>query len=323
MKIKVYLFDKSGLNEELNFTDDVGKKIKNNQLLWVNILERKKETLAHVLSVLKFENAPIKSILNDFERPVLEKFEKFYRFFIISINTDESGKIEKIPIDFIVSKNIIVTVFEKQADYFNEFKNLDKGETHIGGLDTESFVASLLDLHVVSYFRAVEVIERKADRLDNKILTRNLNDEEFINEMLDLRRIISRLLRLFLPQRDVFYALSRPDFMPVVESDSAKHFQMLNQHYENALSSIESSRDTVLGLFDLYATRAAHKMNNTVKKLTFFTIVFGLLGVIAGVFGMNFEAAFFKQPGGFWETILGMAILAGILVTVAKFKDWI
>lgn len=323
MKIKVYLFDKDGLNEELDFSEDVVKKVRNNQLLWVNVLERKKETLAFVLSILKFENAPIKSILSDFERPVLEKFEKFYRFFIISINTDESGKIEKIPIDFIVSKNIIVTIFEKEVDYFNEFKNLDRGETHIGGLDTESFVASLLDLHVVSYFRAVEVIEKKVDKLDNKILTRDLNDEEFIDEMLDLRRIVSRLLRLFLPQRDVFYALSRPDFTPVAQSDSAQHFQMLNQHYENALSGIESSRETVLGLFDLYATRAAHKMNNTMKKLTFFTIIFGLLSVIAGILGMNFEVAFFKQPEGFWETVLGMAILAGVLVSVAKFKDWI
>ncbi len=323
MKIKVYLFDRDGLDKALDFTEDVGKKVGNNQLLWVNILERKKETIIRVLSVLKFENAPIKDILSDFERPILEKFEKFYRFFIVSINTDESGKIEKVPIDFIVAKNIIVTVFTKEADYFDEFKNLEKGETHIGGLDTESFVASLLDLHVVSYFRAVEIIERKVDKLDNKILTRELSDEAFLDEMLELRRMVSRLRRLILPQRDVFYALSRPDFMPVVESDSAQHFQMLNHHYENAVEGVESSRDAVIGLFDLYATRAAHKMNNTIKTLTFFTIVFGLLSVIAGVFGMNFEVAFFKESVGFWKTILGMFTLVGSLIIIAKLKNWI
>ncbi len=164
MKVKVYLFDKNGLDKELDFTEDVGKKVEDNQILWVNVLERKKETVMRVLSVLKFENAPIKDILSDFERPVLERFEKFYRFFIVSINTDQSGKIEKVPIDFIVAKNTIVTVFTKEADYFDEFKNLEKGETHIGGLNTESFIASLLDLHVVSYFRAVEIIEGRVDK---------------------------------------------------------------------------------------------------------------------------------------------------------------
>ena len=323
MQVKVYLYDKKGIDRELEFSDDVGKKIGNHQLLWVSVTERKKETVSKVLSVLGFEDAPIKSILKDFERPILEKFEHFYRFFIISINADDGGKIEKVPIDFVVAKNIVVTISNKEANYFDEFKNLQKGETHIGGLDTETFVASLLDLHVVGYFRAVEFIEKKVDRLDNRILTRDLNDESFIKEMLELRRMVSRMRQLILPQRDVFYALSRPDFPPVVESDAAQHFQMLNHHYENAVQGIESSRDTVISLFDLYATRAAHKMNDTIKRLTFFTIVFGLLGVIAGIFGMNFEVDLFKQPEGFWETILGMTALAGGLLAIAKLKNWI
>ncbi|MCA1622851.1 MAG: hypothetical protein LC768_05170 [Acidobacteria bacterium] len=135
--------------------------------------------------------------------------------------------------------------------------------------------------------------------------------------------MVSRLRRLILPQRDVFYALSCPDFTPVVESPSAQHFQMLNHHYENAVEGIESSRDAVIGLFDLYATRAAHKMNNTIKTLTFFTIVFGMLSVIAGVFGMNFEVGFFKESEGFWKTILGMFALVSSLVIIAKLKNWI
>lgn len=324
MEIKAYLFNKNGIDQEVEFDANVGKKLDSNQLLWINVLERKKETLLHVFSTLNFADAPLKDILGDFERPKLERFENFYRFFINSVNTNQDGKIEKVPIDFIVSKNIIVSVYNKEVDYFNEFRNLEKGETHIGELDTESFIASLLDMHLVNYFRAVEMIERKVDKLDSRILLRDLSDEEFLSEIIQLRHIVSQLRRLILPQRDVFYALSRPDFLPLMESDSAQHFQMLNQHYENAVAGIESSRDTVLSLFDLYTTKSAHNMNNLMKRLTFTTLVVGGLGAIAGIFGMNFEVSYFQSAEkGFWLTIMAMGIFILTIGALAKIKRWI
>lgn len=322
MKLTAYLYDAQGKDRKLEFTENICEQVSNDKILWINVSERKKETLEQVFSILKFKEAPIQDILKNIERPKLEKFEHFYRFFLISVGTnDKNFNFEVAPVDFVVANNIIVTVHDRPVEFIEEFKNVEKGETHIGELDTESFVASLLDLHVVGYFRAVERIEKRVDHLDNKILTKDLTDEEFLSEMLELRHQCSKLRRLLLPHREVFYALSRPDFLPISESDSRQHFQKLNEHYENAVSAVESSRDTVLSLFDLYTTRASHKMNQTMRTLTFVTIVFGALGVIAGVFGMNFEAGFFKSPEGFWATILGMATLVAILATLAKIYN--
>lgn len=324
MEIKVYLYDKDGLDTEIDFDAQVFEKIGKNQLLWVRVGERKKETVLHVLSVLQFENAPVKGILSDFERPKLEKFENFYRFFINSVNTQETGKIEKAALDFIVSRNIVVTIYDKEPEYFSEFANLDSGEKHIGGLDTESFVASLLDLHIVSYFRAIELIEKKVDKLDYRILTRDLGDDEFLNDIVHLRREVSKLRRLILPQRDVFYALARPDFQPIVESDSALHFQMLSDHFEQAVDSIESARDTVLSLFDLFTTKSSYNMNNLMKRLTFITLLVGGLGAIAGVWGMNFEVHYFKLGEyGFWLTLTGMLVFILATSILAKMKNWL
>jgi len=171
MKMKfIYLMRQ--LNEGFGIFEDVGKRWENNQLLWVN-RRKKKRAVAHVLSV-KFENAS-KGWLSDFERPILEKNLKFYRFcFIISINTDRGGKVEKGSDDRFLSspKNIIVTVFNKMRLFFNEFKKeilRKKAETH--QRSGRSFVASLLDNHIISYFRAIENIDKKVDKLDNKILT--------------------------------------------------------------------------------------------------------------------------------------------------------
>lgn len=323
MKIKTYLFDSKGKNKEVEFDKEICRKISNNQLLWIDILEREKETIEYVISVLMFKHVSIENLVNEFERPKLDKFEDFYRFFINSINLEKKGKITRVPIDFLVAENVVVTVHSVEAGYFEEFKNLDRGEKHIGELDAEGFVASLLDLHIVSYFRAVESIEQRVDSLDDRILRRDLKDEEFLSEMLELRRDVSKLRRWLLPHRDVFYALSRPDFARITESDSAEHYQKLNEHFEGLVNAIESARDTVLSLFDLYTTRAAHKLNNLMKRLTFVTIIFGALAVIVGAFGMNFETEIFKSGNGFWITVMGMGILSLILLAIAKIKDWI
>lgn len=323
MKIKTYLFDADGDNQELEFSESICQQLDDSQLLWVNLLERKKESVEKVAATLRFKNAPVKEILSEYERPKLDKFEHFYRLFINSVKTDSKGNLKRLPIDFLVAKNVVITVHEGEVEYFESFINLEKGEKHIGEMDAESFIATLMDLHIDTYFQAIEVIEQKVDRLDNKILTRNLNDDEFLEQMVELRRNVSKLRRWLLPHRDIFHALARPDFGRISQSDSVGHFQNLNRHFDAAVTTIESARDTVLSIFDLYTTRASYKMNALVKNLTFATIIFGALSVIVGAFGMNFAVGFFQFENGFWWTILAMGILSLSLIIIAKLKKWL
>ena len=160
--------------------------------------------------------------------------------------------------------------------------------------------------------------------MDEEILRKDLEDEQFLKQMVRLRGEVSKLRRWFLPHRDVFYSLARPDFKEIADSDSFENFKTLNEHFESAVDSIESSRDTVLSLFDLYTTKNSHLMNRTVKRLTFITLMVGGLGAIAGVWGMNFEVEYFKMAEtGFWMTITAMCVLTLGLTFLAKMKKWI
>lgn len=324
MEVAVYLYDAKGCDEILKLEEVNLRKLHDKQLLWIDILKREKDVIERVASVLDIEDVPIKSILDVSERPKLDKFENFYRFFIVAVQTDGKGKLDRAPIDFLVGKNYVVTIHDGEVEYFEEFRKREKGETQIGEMDTESFVASLLDLHLVWYFRSIEKLELKVDHLDEKILKRDLNEQEFLHEVVELRRMASRLRRWFLPHRDVFYALSRSDFRQIAESDSVEQFRMLNQHFESAVDAIEHARDTIISLFELYSTKNANRMNNAMQRLTFITLVAGALGVIAGTFGMNFEVGFFKSAEtGFWLAIGGMTLLVVIFTTLAKYRNWI
>jgi len=322
-KIKVYLYDAKGTDEELAFEAINLKKLDEKQLLWVDVFERAGETIEQTISVLGLKNVPVKSILNVSERPKIERFDDFFRFFIVSVRTFEDHRLHRVPIDFLVGKNFVVTIHDGDVDYFEEFREREKGETNIGELDAESFIAALLNLHIVTYFRALEEIETTVDKFDEKVLKKDLETDKFLAEMVGLRTNVSKLRRWFLPHRDVFYAFSRPDFQQISESDSAEQFKMLNQHFESAVDSIEDSRETVLSIFDLYATKTTHLTNVFIKRLTFLTVIVGALSVVAGSLGMNFKVDFFESSSGFWITITGMVLMAIGLTIFAKFKSWI
>jgi|SRR5215213_11239040 len=322
--IYTYLYDARGNDKEIEFKDVESIKLKASHLLWVNVLRRDEDLIRRVTAQLGLENVPIKAIMNLNERPSLDNFDNYYRFSISSVEQTKNGFLKRIPICYLVGKNFVLTIHDGDIDYFLEFRDREKGETQIGDLDAESFLATLLDLHLVTYFRALEKIEDAVDKLDVDILRKDLQDHEFLKETVRLKSDVAKLRRWLLPHRDVFYALTRSDFLPVAESDSIKDFQRLTQHFENAVDAVETSRDTVLSLFDLYATRAAHKMNNFIKRLTFVTLIVGTLGVVAGVWGMNFEIGLFKSgEHGFWMTIGGMGLFILVSVVLGKIFHWI
>jgi magnesium transporter len=321
--IVVYLYNSRGKDEEISLEDVNVGKLRDDRLLWISILKRDRASLNSVIEALALKDVPVWSVLNDDERPKLDIFETFYRFFIVSVRRNGMEKLDTVPIDFIVGKNFVVTVSDGEVDYFSKYRDREKGETKLGSLDAESFVAALLDLHIVSYFRALEEIEEKVDEIDEKILRAKVDDRRFLAEMVRLRRRVSLLRRLFLPHRDLFYGLAQPDFLQLVGPESTEHFRLLNGHFENAVDSIESSRDTVLSLFDLYTTKSAQAINAIAHRLTFLMMVIGFMSVVTGAFGMNFEVGIFSYGNGFWLTVGGLALVAGSVTLLAKYKRWI
>ncbi|HEX8637412.1 MAG TPA: CorA family divalent cation transporter [Pyrinomonadaceae bacterium] len=204
MKSAVYFYDAKGNDEKLELENVNLETINDKQLVWINILHRDRKTIEKVVADLNLENVPVKTILDIAEQPTLDVFENFYRFFIVSVEPAENDFDVKLAIDFIVGRNFVITIHDGEIPYYEEFRDHKVGETQIGELDAESFIAALLDLHIVSYFRALEDIERQVDRLDEKMLRTNLEDRLFLSQIVHFRKHVSKLRRLFLTARRRF-----------------------------------------------------------------------------------------------------------------------
>jgi magnesium/cobalt transport protein CorA len=272
---------------------------------------------------LKIHHVPLSAIAQKSKRPILYRFTDLFHFSVNSVKLNDEGSVEKLPIDFVVGNNFVLTVHDGEVEYFEEFRKREKGETALGELSAESFVATLLDLHIVSYFHALDTIERRVDKLDAKVLKRELETDQFMAEMVTLRADTSRLRRWLIPHREMIYGFMRADFQQIAKSDSAELYRMIGQHFESAVDSIETAREMVLSVFDLYATKSSQLTNVFVQRLTFLTLITGTLSVIAGILGMNYKVDFFEHENGFWITIGGMVLVALGLTFFARLRRWV
>jgi len=218
-------------------------------------------------------------------------------------------------------RNWVLSLHRDPVDFIDRLRNREPAGSDIGHLKAESFVAALLDWHLSTYFGAVADFEVAVERLETSIL----GDEtrQCLPEMRRLRKAASRLRRMLSPHRAVFGALSRPDFRPTADKPVDRHFAALDTRFERAMDVVENARDLVIGSFELLSSQTALKTNGAMRTLTFATVITGVLAVVAGILGMNFDAPFFKtQTAGFATAAGAMLVVAALALWLGRKRSW-
>jgi magnesium transporter len=257
------------------------------------------------------------------DRPSLTNLGDMFRVTAVAADLDRSqASIEPGHLTLLAARNLVVTIHDRPLTFLDDLRDREKGETTIGVLASESFVASLLDRLLDSYFRAVEVLVHDIDRVEVTILGRRV-PPQFLALLVAARKRVSELRRLLKSHRDVFYGMARPDFI-ATEEGARIHFEALDRRFERAEDEVETARDLVIGSFELLSTRAAQTMNETMRTLTFVTVLMGVLALIAGVMGMNFSMPFFDAGFAGFATVVGAMILFALASGwIARRRGWI
>jgi magnesium transporter len=323
MPIKAHLYDAGGIDRDVEIDERLVAELTPERLLWVDIDGDSKREGERVARLLGLGTGMVTNGSDASARPHLHNYGEYFHVSVAAVKSETDTRYEPVALDLFSGPNYVVTIHTQEVGYLNEFRAREKGDTQLGELTSPVFVAALLDWHLSTYFRVIERLEGEVDRLDEEVLKRS-SARDVLPRLSALRRRVSRLRRLLSPHRDVFYALSRPDFRAVADTPAASHFRALNDRFERAEDAVENARDLVIGSFELFSTQTTQRTNDVVKVLTFVTVLIGALGVIAGALGMNFQMEFYKSgPVGFWEVIAGMSVLALGAIVVGKWKGWL
>ena len=325
-RLRLKLFDVDGGDCEIDADAIDPDALTERQLLWVDIEDNRGDDTAGIVDALveKLRLGDGRDALRALDgRPALQNFQDWFLVEVVAVECPGKLQFEGRGLAIVCGRNFVLSLHRGPLAFLDELHDREHGETRIGSLRAESFTASLLDWQVDSYLKAVSGLEAEVDRLEVSVLTTSVH-HECLPELARLRRGASRLRRMLSPHRHVFGSLARPDFRPDEDGGTEKEFRALEQRFERAMDAVENGRELVVGSFELFTTRSAQRTNETMRVLTFVTVLLGTLAVIAGAMGMNFKAPIFETgQSGFWITVVGMLGFAVLATILARWRKWL
>jgi magnesium transporter len=166
----------------------------------------------------------------------------------------------------------------------------------------------ILDRMVDEYAPVVERIADHLDQLEARLFRQPTR--EVLARLLQLKRQVSFLRKTLILEREVLARLTRGEF-DLIESRETVYYRNVYDHLVRYTELIESAREMVSDLMQSHLAAVSNRLNEIMKVLTMISTVVLPMTLIAGVYGMNFEANVwpdFKSPWGFGFALAAMAL---------------
>ena len=307
-EVRVILYDAAGHDREVALGDLEIGSLADNQLLWVDV------SGSAPVSLPKEMQSALEPGHNAGR---MEIFDDFYRFGI-SLRDPPHPCLR-----FAVGQSWVLTSSDERPKFFDQFIEADQGETLKGKMSPTAFAASLLMRHLEGFREEIAAIDVAIDKLDDIIL-RAREKRSPLATLAVLRRRLSQLRGVLIDQRSITHSLVAPDFLAHVSEVDREFLVEVNRVFERLEDDIARARETVIGSFELYASRVAQDTNQLIKVLTIATVVTGVIGAVAGIFGMNFDTPIpHSGLSGFLIVTGAMMGVSGGIVALAIWRRWV
>jgi Mg2+ and Co2+ transporter CorA len=318
----IILYDADAADRNVGLEQINVAGLRDQQLLWIDVECDDAELVDTIGRKLGLPAGAVAALQRMNTTPCLENYGDCFHVQVVAVEHQGGLQFNGTVLGIVSGANYVLSVHHSPVQFIADLRERERGESEVGALSAESFTASLLDWQLSTYFIAVSDFEAAVERLEVEILSEK--NGHSLEQLRNLRRGASRLRRMLAPHRTVFAGLARPDFLPRSSGEVNAHFRNLDTHYERAIDVVQNTRDLVIGSFELFSSQTALRTNETMRVLTFYTVLLGTLAVIAGLLGMNFAAPFFESGArGFWSALAGMGAIVVIAILLGRRRRWL
>jgi magnesium transporter len=291
---------------------------------WINV------DGVHDVEVIKklgdcFEIHPLvlEDIVNTNQRPKMEDYEK-YIFFVLKMLyvDDKTHEIHSEQVSLIIGQNYVLSFQEQVGDVFNAVRErIRKGKGRIRKMGADYLAYSLFDAVIDNYFILLEIIGEKVENIEQDVVSNP--KPEILQKIYNLKREMIYLRKSVWPLREVINGLLREE-SKLIKKGTHVYLRDVYDHTIQVIDTIETFRDMISGMLDIYMSSVSNKMNEVMKVLTIFAAIFIPLTFIVGVYGMNFQYMPELSIPWAYTAVWIVIIVVGIsLLGYFKHKKWI
>ena len=325
VKLRVINYNSELIEEkELKTISGISEFDKKGTTSWLNIDGlHEKEIMQDIINEFKLEPLILSDVLNTDSRPKIYEYENcvFISAKMLHYN-EKRNLITAENLVLLVKENILITFQEKVGDVFEPVRErLRNNRKRIRSSGSDYLAFALLDVVVDNYIYIVSQIGERIEACEEKLL--NNTEKKLTDEINQNKKEINYLRKIIRPAREMLLLLQKSDFELMDEKINV-HLKELYDNINLAHDSVESYSELLVDQLNVYNTQLNHKLNDVIKFLTIFSVVFIPLTFIAGVYGTNFDnipELHFKY-GYFimWGIMISAAIA---MVMYFKRKKWL
>lgn len=255
-------------------------------------------------------------LVNTTQRPKMDDFGEYILVTLKSlILKEDCSELDSEHMSFLLGPHFVVSFQERPGDFFDPVRaRIRNGKGRIRKMGPDYLLHALVDAIVDSYFVVLERIGERIEALDDELMTSPTN--ETLGAIHELKRQAINLRRSVWPLREVASGLDRSE-SPLIKKATHVYLRDLYAHTIQVVDTIETYRDAISSLADLYLSVISNRMNEVMKVLTIMATIFIPLTFIAGIYGMNFE--YMPELGVQWAYFALWAVIIAVGISMLLF----
>lgn len=317
---------KEKFNTEAFINDFSFQNLPQDQTTWVNFYVL--DDLASIETFCKKENYDalvFQNIREKDNRPQFEDYENYLFFSVRTAMPSSGGSILRIhqeQLSFILGKNFLISFQSKPSDYFRSVRDrLENKKGIIRDKGADFLLYRLLDAVIDNYFEVMDANSSTIEELDAKIT--KTTDPKMLTSIEFQKRKLMELRRIVMPLKEITIALENSE-SPLFKRSTKHYFTDLKQNCISIIEEIESNKNALEGLTNLYYAVQGQRMNEIMKVLTIVSTIFIPLTFLAGIYGMNFDnMPELRMKYGYFVTWGVMIVITIALLFYFRKRGWL
>lgn len=293
-----------------------------NCLTWIHLIGiTESEQLHQLLSKFNIHELVLEDMLNRKQRPKIEDYGH-YLFLATRVYTYKKQKLQYNQVYLIFAKNFIITFqFEPLGLFHVIRKFIKRNLTEILQKGNDFLAYSLLDRIVDDYFVTVEEFNNRVEGLDKRLFSEN--NKNLLIAIHQLKHDAMSLYRTLTSIRDIIGRIVHNEF-ELFRKNIHVYLMDVYDHAQQLMETLDSGRDTVMGMMDIHLSYQSNHLNEQMRMLTVFTIIVMPLNVLTGIYGMNFD----NMPELHWHYsyYVVLVLMATIIISLLLYfyrRHWL
>jgi magnesium transporter len=291
--------------------------------VWVDLAAPTPDEGRILTDVFHFHELAVEAALQREVHPKVEPYGDYLYLVLHGINFHGAQHhFDTHETDFFLGARYLVTIHDADRRSITHVASLCQRTSHVLAEGTVALLHRIVDTMVDHYRPEVDELEERLDEIEKAVI--EADSDRLMGDILAVKRDVTMLRRIVVPQRDAVGRLARREF-DLINQEMAYRFRDAYDQFARIAEDAIVFQDRVTGVLDAHLASVSNRLADVSRLLAVIATLFGPLTVISGLFGMNVPLPSFglQGTGQFWEIILFMAVVCGGMFWWFRRSGWL